>query len=1113
MPIVVTTAPINTGLTSLVPDKIDPNHGVVAKKLTGISSVTVDGIDVANGALAVHTIRQTAPITPEAGIQSSFPLDDLSKISTEGRYAQGFRLDSGSLRMMWMSVRRTQESDGTGGFEIFFQAHAGSVDRYKKRMETAGAKPSTLSFYGAAPDPSSPADKSILKKDGTKWNPSGKSLLLETPGKWQVEFVPGEPEAIKGAMQIRVLGSDVDATKALNEVVAKLGLQSAFAPPDPKALERFKMLRLLWQIAPGATEKLKLKPREDLAGSADLKAAATEADAPAMLAVDAADLNNPKNAQRAKLASLLYDTSPTAFIAWAKSDSQSANGILPSPSSTDASSALLSALATAGVPKDSPLVTEALAGPVEAKSARALLTLGVLAKKTPEKATELITREVESIKLDQLHDLCAEKGISEERIANLRFDEVYPGYFTVVDPSLSSELYKDGARWLYSTGDNPERIFQMLTGGQKASLTRFQEGILIQGKSSSSDFGTGGAYSVFTRLVTEKAIETYKNKPDVSTGYSYGGSDKGWNDWGGSRPYKLVINRSILDRTDWYGYNGDNFGRTTNLKPENHGSELVKTINAKFSTSNELCFPIGNDTAYIDYVACSTEDQKKALVDLLTSKGMTEWHGKPIADFVIVAPKLMDHPDDVTLQTAVRDALVKDGFADAATAAEPVAKAAIEAALATTLGEQAKTLALEEAKTSGKTQLESNLNYSASNAAKQAVTAETDLIAALDIEGVKLKLTPAAEAAAKESAKAKIEDLTNYSTYSIDSDIKSKINALLQPAVDEVSTKLLEKLTAEIGVPADGTPETRQAIRTQLETALRGGVREAIEALVKKEGAEPARIKCEATVVSDGYSSARYDAQSAAQKAAGDAAVSLAPAGAIDALIAKVSETVKAKLQPEAQSSVTNSGASWIQSALKTKLEANASVVAIEAAKDPTLLSILETAKPKAEELAKTARDAFAAKFPQKVNAEEDAKVEATILDALGALATTTAEKIAKQVAPAEVQKQIAEAAKLAFEQVGPGIVAEALASLVGSSVRTAAEQPLRTAAQSIGSPIGDAAAKAMAEELKVSVGAKLAEAALTRVGEQLGNQYGNSAVSSKLNTALEAIMVKAAPT
>ena len=149
MPIVVTTAPINTGLTSLVPDKIDPNHGVVAKKLTGISSVTVDGIDVANGALAVHTIRQTAPITPEAGIQSSFPLDDLSKISTEGRYAQGFRLDSGSLRMMWMSVRRTQESDGTGGFEIFFQAHAGSVDRYKKRMETAGAKPSTLSFYGA----------------------------------------------------------------------------------------------------------------------------------------------------------------------------------------------------------------------------------------------------------------------------------------------------------------------------------------------------------------------------------------------------------------------------------------------------------------------------------------------------------------------------------------------------------------------------------------------------------------------------------------------------------------------------------------------------------------------------------------------------------------------------------------------------------------------------------------------------------------------------------------------------------------------------------------------------------------------------------------------------
>lgn len=234
------------------------------KQPNGVASLAVDGVDITGGPLGIRTIRAQATLSAELGIQSAFPMEDLSQIATEGRWAQGFRLDSGSLRAMWLTARRTQEADGTGGFEIYFQAQGGAIDRFQQRMEQHGAKSSQLAFFGSAPDPSAPPDKARLRKDGTKWSPLWGALMIESPGKWQVELVPDQPEALKGAMCIRLKGSDADATAALQEVVNKLGLQSALAPPDPKSLERYKILRLLWQTQPEALDLLRIRPREDL---------------------------------------------------------------------------------------------------------------------------------------------------------------------------------------------------------------------------------------------------------------------------------------------------------------------------------------------------------------------------------------------------------------------------------------------------------------------------------------------------------------------------------------------------------------------------------------------------------------------------------------------------------------------------------------------------------------------------------------------------------------------------------------------------------------------------------------------------------------------------------
>src|SRR5262245_57548086 len=77
--------------------------------------------------LQMHAIKRKsiAEVGEVVGgtILSEFPVDDLSKIETHGRWAQGFRLDGGTLRLMWLNARRSEESDGTPGFELFFQVH------------------------------------------------------------------------------------------------------------------------------------------------------------------------------------------------------------------------------------------------------------------------------------------------------------------------------------------------------------------------------------------------------------------------------------------------------------------------------------------------------------------------------------------------------------------------------------------------------------------------------------------------------------------------------------------------------------------------------------------------------------------------------------------------------------------------------------------------------------------------------------------------------------------------------------------------------------------------------------------------------------------------------
>ncbi|MBI2374124.1 MAG: hypothetical protein HYV07_09000 [Deltaproteobacteria bacterium] len=630
------------------------------------------------------------------GVLRGFPVE-LSELRTEGRWATGFQLDGGSLRSMWMGARRVLESDGMPGVELFFWLSGGAADVYAKRMTAKGAKSVDFPFFEGYPPDDAEPNKSFLKRTGNRWSPSGAQVLQYVdPGKCCVDLCTGNPEALRGAMRIRIYGSDEEASKALASAVKALGLQSVFAPPNPGAEKRLKLTGLLTQLSSSAAERLAFRPLSDLDVDVLTEAlgkAGQVKGQPAFDELEKLDWSNVDLLKRASLMRLLFETSAPAFLTWARSLGTSSPASGPTYSLDNALGQLN---LSAGAPKYLAALASASGSAADGPK---LMKLALLGRGQEASARALLAVEPDSVKQKTIEDELSKLGVDPtgKRVSELRLDEVYPGYFSVVDPALPEECRRAGARYLYSTLDSPERVWQALTGGQKSSLTRFQEGMLVQGKSSNSDFGTGGAVSVFTRLVTESAIEAGQK----------------FQDWSGSRPFKLVLSRQVLGRTDWYGYNGDRFGRTTGLTDENRGLKLCGVIDARYVSSNELCFPVGNDPAFVDYVVCDSESRRNELISYLKSKGIESHNGKPVEELVRVATQFFVLPDDQGAEhvaSKAARAVVKEK-------AKAAADAEGKSAAGTVLTPELRLEVLSACRTELRAQLESSLKAMADSGA------------------------------------------------------------------------------------------------------------------------------------------------------------------------------------------------------------------------------------------------------------------------------------------------------------------------------------------------------------------------------------------------------------
>ena len=923
-------------------------------KLTPVARATLQALD---GPRAQPKADLPFDPQPEGNVWTAFPLHDLGLIRTVGRHGQAFRLDSGSLRGMALMARRVVEQGNTG-FEISFEARGNAGETYRRRLVDRGAKTATCTFRVATADESTEGKSRLVEGDGAS-AVSGEALVLEQPGRWRVSFVAHKPEALRGALRIRVYGDDKAATEALGDVILRLGLQSAFAPPAQPATDRLKLLRSLWAAHPEI--QLGYRGLEELAPAIE-QACHREGVPPPTRA--------PLSPEEAGLFELALRLSPRALIHILDDHRASFEA------GTSFSSTLVQELRL--TLEVSPQTAE-LAKKTEVSPERAatMLRLATLAVEAPATALALVARDVEGLKPAQLEAALASHGIdtSPARLAELSINEVYPGYFTVYDPKLAEAAEQAGAAYLYSTADNPERVHGILSGGQKSSLTRYAEGILIEGMSSAEDFNTGGARSVFSRLVTRSAIERARASTET-------GSKARFNDWGGERPYKLILDRRILGRTDWYGFTGDCYGDTKKVTGQNRGTNIIQAIDQKYSASNEIMFPFGNDPKFVRGVVTSTEEQREQLIAYLTQRGITEIQGRPLVEAIMVSSKLCALPEDCTPAMSAEDAVYQGPFRATVEAAAAEAIPAAAAALRTEIEVAARPLVEGVASAVHDPYLDNVIL----GVGRQLIGDRDEAINAI-AGPVAQQLAEEARDAARNTLESSLASFYDFCRPAVFADLTEKLS---------MSSSLRDAATAAIAA-GQAAGQSAEELRSGASAAMQSAVDASLEGAAPKV-AEAILSYLHSQLVPAATADLRYAPFM-------DGLGGHAPPGTLDALAKELMEAGRAEAQSKAGETYVSewsTSAAYLAAGQDVVLMSKAAARAVNAAVAEIAPRLADEVAPLAEEAART-----------MLKARGQSLGEDALSEAVGRTIDSIAQGAAEPLAKSAVQAVFSEAARL----------------------------------------------------------------------------------------------------
>jgi hypothetical protein len=238
--------------------------------------------------------------------------------------------------------------------------------------------------------------------------------------------------------------------------------------------------------------------------------------------------------------------------------------------------------------------------------------------------------------LANLQKIAADNKIPKEYL-DAQETEVFPGYRSYVVPGRwksKKMTLPDGSpkvRFMLTSSNTPSNIVKNLANGPGplSQTMRLQSGVgLGNGQSMDSDRTSGGAEQSMWRMVTAS-----------KGGYSL---DDGMICGNVSGTYRYLIPPDELDRLDTVHYLGDAYG---NMSGQGNGSpywanrkSLEDAVTAEQDGpqgSSEVDFRKGVSSKRVLRVLCSTESERKAVLDEAKKQGVTEFNGIPVEDFVV----------------------------------------------------------------------------------------------------------------------------------------------------------------------------------------------------------------------------------------------------------------------------------------------------------------------------------------------------------------------------------------------------------------------------------------------------------------------------------------------
>lgn len=170
--------------------------------------------------------------------------------------------------------------------------------------------------------------------------------------------------------------------------------------------------------------------------------------------------------------------------------------------------------------------------------------------------------------------------------------------------------------------------------GPTSTKERFQKGLIIEGASPQEDFRSGGADSVFTRMVTVPMIE---QRVAISASPLF--------------EIQVLYDLDAVGLCGTFGYAQDHYGRRSKSSDPIYAQrqsllELVATLPAEACT-NEVMIRQRISPRYIKRIVVNTQEQKDQLIDqirkkelLLEHSGIEYFYEKPIEKFIVVADEL-----------------------------------------------------------------------------------------------------------------------------------------------------------------------------------------------------------------------------------------------------------------------------------------------------------------------------------------------------------------------------------------------------------------------------------------------------------------------------------------